>query len=111
MLPVLFALGPFKFYSFGTFIALGAVAAGLVLFWAARHRRLHTHHLFDTTLYTLIIALVGARLTYYFIYANQFTTFGQLFQFWQGGLVALGGLIAGFLAYLYFSQKEHDPIW
>lgn len=111
MLPVLFSLGRFKFYSFGSFIALGAIAAGYFLFFAAKNRRLHTHHLFDTVLYTLVFALIGARLTYYFIYANQFTSFGQIFLFWQGGLVALGGLIAGFLAYLYFAQKENDPIY
>lgn len=111
MLPVLFSLGRFKFYSFGSFIALGTIAAGLFLYWAAKYRRLHTHHLFDTVLYTLVFALVGARLSYYFIYANQFTSLGQLFLFWQGGLVALGGIAAGFLAYVYFSQKEGDPIW
>lgn len=111
MLPVLFQVGRFKFYSFGTFIALGALAAGFFLHWAAGQRRLKTHHLFDTVLYTVVFALIGARLSYYFIYANQFTSFWQIFFFWQGGLVALGGLIAGFFAYTYYVQKERDPIW
>ncbi len=111
MLPVLFSVGNFKVYSFGTFIALGAIVAGYFIFQSAKWRKLHTHHLFDTVLYTLVFALLGARLSYYFIYANQFSSFGQLFLFWQGGLVALGGLIAGFFAYLYFVQKQGDPIY
>ncbi|MEX1052054.1 MAG: prolipoprotein diacylglyceryl transferase family protein [Patescibacteria group bacterium] len=111
MTPVLFELGSFKFYSFGTFIALGTVAGGLFLFWAARQRQLKTHHIFDTVLYTLLLALVGSRLAYYFLYAKEFQSFFQVFYFWQGGLIALGGLFVGFLIYLYFIRKEKDPVW
>jgi phosphatidylglycerol:prolipoprotein diacylglycerol transferase len=111
MLPVLFELGKFKFYSFGTFIALGTVIGGLVLFWLAKKRRLKTHHLFDTVLYTLLLSLAGARLAYYFIYAKEFQSFWQVLYFWQGGLIALGGIIVGFLVYLYFIRREKDPIW
>lgn len=111
MLPVLFEVGQFKFYSFGTFIALGAIAGGYFMFRAAKQRRLKTHHFFDTVLYTLLFALVGARISYYFIYSNQFQSFWQVFYFWQGGLVALGGLIIGFLAFLYQIKRERDPLW
>jgi phosphatidylglycerol:prolipoprotein diacylglycerol transferase len=111
MLPVLFELGKFKFYSFGTFIALGTVIGGILLFWLAKKRRLKTHHLFDTVLYTLLLSLAGARLAYYFIYAKEFQSFWQVLYFWQGGLIALGGIIVGFLVYLYFIRKEKDPIW
>ena len=111
MRPILFEIGQFKFYSFGSFIALGAVVAGLFIVWAAKLRRLHTHHLFDTVLYTLLFGLLGGRLTYYFLYQNQFKNIWQVFYFWQGGLVALGGLVAGFLAYLYYIRQEKDPMW
>lgn len=111
MRPILFEIGRFKFYSFGSFIAIGTVAAGLFIFWAAKKRHLQTHHLFDTTLYTLLFGLLGGRLTYYFLYANQFKNIWQVLYFWQGGLVSLGALMAGFLAYLYFIRKEKDPIW
>lgn len=111
MRPILFEIGQFKFYSFGSFIALGAIVAGLFLVWAAKRRRLHTHHLFDTVLYTLLFGLLGGRLTYYFLYQNQFKNILQVLYFWQGGLVALGGLVAGFLAYLYYIRQERDPMW
>jgi len=111
MLPILFEVGKFKLYSFGTFIALGTVVGGLVLFWLAKKRNLKTHHLFDTVLYTLLLSLAGARLAYYFIYAKEFKSFWQILYFWQGGLIALGGIIVGFLVYLYFIRKEKDPVW
>lgn len=111
MLPILFEVGQLKFYSFGSFIALGTIVAGFFIYRAARGRNLKTHHLFDTVLYSLLFALIGARVSYYFVYQNQFQNFGQLFFFWQGGLVALGGLLAGFLTFLYHARKVRDPIW
>src|SRR3989344_1020916 len=61
MQPVLFEVGQFKLYSFGTFIALGALIGGIVLFRILKYRKMRTSHLFDTVLYTLIIALIRAR--------------------------------------------------
>ncbi|MEK7171227.1 MAG: prolipoprotein diacylglyceryl transferase family protein [Patescibacteria group bacterium] len=111
MQPVLFEVGPFKLYSFGTFIALGALVGGLTLFRLLKHRKLRTSHLFDVVLYTLIIALIGSRLTYYFTYQDQFKNFWQVFYFWQGGLLALGGILIGFIAFLRFVRKAKQPIW
>lgn len=111
MRPVLFKLGGVSVYSFGTFIALGVIVAGLVVYWALKRARLKTGFLFDAILYSLLVALVGARLVYYFAYQNQFHSFWQLFYFWQGGLVAIGGLVSGFLAYLYYIRQARLPVW
>ena len=111
MQPVLFEVGQFKLYSFGTFIALGAFIGGVVLFRLLKRRQMRTTHLFDSVLYTLIIALIGARLTYYFAYQEQFKSFWQVFYFWQGGLLALGGILIGFAAFLRFNKKARQPTW
>ncbi|HUD20975.1 MAG TPA: prolipoprotein diacylglyceryl transferase family protein [Candidatus Saccharimonadales bacterium] len=111
MTPILLQVGSVKLYSFGTFIALGALLGGLVMYRLAKIRRLKTHHFFDTVLYSLLAGLIGSRLVYYFLYQNQFQNAWQALLFWQGGLVALGGLSIGFLVFLYFIKKEKDPIW
>lgn len=111
MYPVLLEIGRFKLYSFGTFIALGAIAAGVFAFLSSKSKGLKTHHIFDTVLYTLIIGLIGARLGYYFAYQNQFQNFWQVFYFWQGGLIAVTGIALGFISFLYFVKKQRDPIW
>lgn len=111
MQPVLFEVGPLKLYSFGTFIALGAFVGGVVLFRLLKYRSLRTSHLFDTILYTLIVSLLAARLSYYFVYQEQFKNFWQVFYFWQGGLLALGGILVGFVAFLRFNKKARQPIW
>lgn len=111
MYPILLSIGKFKLYSFGSFIALGAIAAGLFLYRNARIRRLPTAPLFDLVLYTLLAGLVGARIGYYFLYQEQFQSFWQIFYFWQGGLIALTGLLAGYCVYVFTIKKEQLPTW
>ncbi|QQG50231.1 MAG: prolipoprotein diacylglyceryl transferase [Candidatus Berkelbacteria bacterium] len=111
MYPVLFSIGKFKLYSFGSFIALGAIVAGVFLYRAARHKKLPTQQLFDIVLYSLLAGLIGARIGYYALYHDQFQSFWQVFYFWQGGLVSLTGLLAGFAAYLYFLRRDKLSNW
>ena len=111
MQPVLLQVGQFRLYSFGTFIALGALIGGLTLFRLLKYRKLRTSHLFDAVLYSLLFGLIGARLTYYFTFQEQFKNFWQIFYFWQGGLLALGGILVGFVAFLYYSKKARQPVW
>lgn len=111
MYPVLVDLGFIKFYSFGTFIALGALFSGVFLYWAARVRKLRTIHLFDAVLYAILLGLIGARLGYYFIYQEQFQSFLQALYFWQGGLLALSGLFIGFLVFLRYTPKNNGLAW
>lgn len=111
MYPVLFSIGKFKLYSFGSFIALGTFVAGYFMFWAARSRRLPTAPLFDLVLYTLLGGLIGARVGYYILYQEQFQSFWQIIYFWQGGLAALPGIIAGFAVFIFTLRRENLPLW
>lgn len=111
MYPVIFSIGKFQLYTFGSLIALGTLLAGYFLFWAARNRRLPTAPLFDLVLYTLLGGLLGARLGYYLLYQEQFQSFWQIIYFWQGGLAALPGLFTGFLVFLYTLRRENLPLW
>ena len=111
MYPVLFSIGKFKLYSFGSFIALGTLAAGYFMYWAARTRKLPTAPLFDLVLYTLLGGLIGARVGYYILYQEQFQSFWQVIYFWQGGLAALPGILAGFAVFIFTLRRENLPVW
>ncbi len=111
MNPILLEIGRFKLYSFGSFIALGAILSGLFAYMAAKSRGLQTSYIFDTFLYTLLAGLIGARIGYYFAYQHQFQSLAQIFFFWQGGLLALTGIAAGFAMYYYQVARLGDSIW
>lgn len=111
MYPVLLSIGKFKLYSFGSFIALGTLAAGYFLYWAAKVRKLPTAPLFDLVLYTLLGGLIGARIGYYLLYQEQFQNLWQIIYFWQGGLAALPGLLTGFAVFLFTLRRENMPVW
>jgi len=111
MHPTLFEFGPFKVYSFGTMIAVAALAAGLFAYWAMRRHALTRKYLFDTILYTLFFGLLGARVVFYLIYSDQFQSIWQIFFIWQGGLVALGGILVGFLVFIYFLKQNPQRLW
>lgn len=111
MQPVLLEVGRFKLYSFGSFIALGALLGGILMYHLAAMRKIKTKFLFDVILYSLVAALLGARIGYYFTYKDQFQSFWQMFYFWQGGLLALAGLVVGFLVFIYQLKKLKLPQW
>jgi phosphatidylglycerol:prolipoprotein diacylglycerol transferase len=111
MHPVLFSIGKFKLYSFGSFIGIGTIIAGYFLFWAARSRKLPTAPLFDLVLYTLLGGLIGARIGYYILYQEQFQSFWQIIYFWEGGLAAIPGLLTGFLVFRFTLSRENLPVW
>lgn len=111
MKPILFQLGPINIYSFGALIALGAILGGMFAYWAAKKRRISIRHWFDTILYTFIAGIIGGRITYYFLYPEEFNGFWQLITIWQGGLLLLGALCLGFLCFLYQTKRLKEPVW
>src|SRR5690242_8665284 len=99
MYPVLLEIGRFKFYSFGSFIALGILAGSILLRTLAAKQKLKKISLFDAILAGVIWGLIGARLGYYILYSDQFPNFFQAIFVWQGNLLALTGLAVGFFAF------------
>lgn len=72
MLPVLFSIGPFTFYTFGIFICL-AIFLGLFVVWK-RGRELHYEEkeLFDVTMKVIFWGVVGARIGYVLMHIQDY---------------------------------------
>ena len=111
MKPVLLTVGKLKIYSSGTFMALALIVGGLFYYFAARSRGVKTTQVFDTLLYVVVAGLIGSRLGYYLIYRDEFRHLGQFFLFWQGGFVALPGLILALALFIYLRRQQGEPIW
>ena len=110
MRPILLEIGRLKIYSFGTFIALGAVVGALVTSWIGRRLGLKNPKTYENVLYSFVGALIFARIGYFLVYREEFQSFWQILAFWQGGLVAITGLLGGFLIYCYRLRGQSQPL-
>jgi phosphatidylglycerol:prolipoprotein diacylglycerol transferase len=109
MIPILFHLGPINVYSYGLMIALGFLAADVVL------RREFARHGYGVELasrmilWSLIAGLAGSRI--YDILENLPTYLAdpKLMIFSGSGFVFFGGLIGGILASVIFARYYGIP--
>jgi phosphatidylglycerol:prolipoprotein diacylglycerol transferase len=112
--PVLFEFGPIVIRFYG----LMYVTALLVGMWLVRKESdrlglgLSKDDVANYCLYTLIAGIIGGRLYYVVFnwgYYGQRLT--EIPAIWRGGLAIHGGVIAGFLFSVWFSQKRDIPLW
>jgi phosphatidylglycerol:prolipoprotein diacylglycerol transferase len=113
MYPILFKLGGFTFYTHGLLAVLGIIFGSAVLYFLAKKSKLKTEFLFDNIVWSVLFGIIGARITYFVLYREQFATFKEIFYLWDGGMVSLGGFILGYLAFVFLirSQKDNLAKW
>ncbi len=99
MHPILLRL-PFDLpvYSYGVMLGLSILAGWFISRWFAERKDGFDPAL-TSTLYmtTIVSAIVGARLLYVLTNLERFDSFADLFKLNQGGLVAYGGFIGGYV--------------
>lgn len=113
MHPELFKIGGLTIYTHGVLAVLGIVFSSYLLSVLAKKEKLDTTVLFDNIVYAVLVGIIGARLTYFILYRDQFTSFAEIFYLWQGGMVSYGGFIPGFIAFvsLLKMQKADVASW
>lgn len=113
MHPILFKIGNFTFFTHGLLAVAGIVAGAIILYWLSNRAKLENTYLFDQIVYAVLIGIVGARVTYFFLYHDQFTSVVDLLKLWQGGMVSYGGFILGGAAFAYFwsHDKQNLAVW
>lgn len=106
MKPTLFTIGSFNVYAFGFFLALSFVFSTFIV-WKNAKEELKEEEYLDAFLYTCMVVLISARLTYILL---NFDEFGFNFLKYivvmeAPGLSLLGGLFGGFLFIFWYAQK------
>lgn len=94
----LFHIGSLTIYTYGLFVMLAVLAASFMIYLLSGKAKLQKTVIFDLVIYTLLFGIIGARITFYILYSNQFSSFWEIFKIWQGGLVSWGGFILGIAA-------------
>lgn len=109
MRPVLFKIGNLSFYTHGTFLVLAMLSAGIFMYVIAKNRNRNPEAVFDLSIFSLLAGVVAARITYFFVYRDQFYSFLDIVRVWQGGLVSWGGFIVGVLTFLLILRIYREP--
>jgi phosphatidylglycerol:prolipoprotein diacylglycerol transferase len=96
MYPILTRLGPFFVYSYTAVFATGFLFSWAITLGQSRQKSLSGWR--DAALLTLLLGWLGARLSFVWLNWPYFAERpSELFQLWQGGLTAFGGLVGGLL--------------
>jgi phosphatidylglycerol:prolipoprotein diacylglycerol transferase len=110
MHPVLFHLGPVTIYTYGFFIALGAVLGGLYMWRQGKKRYGMTLDQANTLFLLLISAgVIGGKL--FMIFENPsfyLSHFGDLFS--KNGFVFYGSLLTAIPVMLWYFKKNSIPV-
>jgi phosphatidylglycerol:prolipoprotein diacylglycerol transferase len=99
MFPNLLNFGPYTLHAYGVFISLGVLAGLIAGMRQAKRSGLNQRLALDAALIVIICGVFGARALSVALEFDYFRANNPLgiFQFWQGGMVFQGGLIAGII--------------
>lgn len=117
MFPVLFQIGPFTFYTYGFFIALGILLGMKISVFMSRAEKKYSRNDVEESLYSLLIylvvgGLIGGRLFYAVTHRSQFADdFFSIVKFWEGGLVFYGGLFGAVAGLILWRRKNKIGAW
>ena len=114
MQPILFQLGPLTVRYYGLMYVLAIVIGFILLKWETARKGvpLSLDDLLDLLLWTVPVAIVGARLYYV---AFRWDYYGvhpiDIFKLWEGGLAIHGGVLAGVLVVWLFARAKRIRFW
>jgi phosphatidylglycerol:prolipoprotein diacylglycerol transferase len=108
MRPVLFRI-PLGFaslplYSYGLMLALSLIVGWYITLALCERDGMDRTVMGRCYMWTAGSAVAGARLLYVFTNLDRFDNFIDVFKVWQGGLVAYGGFLGGFVGALVFCR-------
>lgn len=106
---VLFHIFGIPISFFGVMIALGILSGIFVAYIEVKRKKLDVEKLFDIALYTIISAIVGARVFYILFYNLSYYLNNpvEIIKINEGGLSIHGGLIGAFIfAFFYFRKYK-----
>ena len=102
----MFSIGNFSVRYYGVFITIGIILAFLYAIWRAKGYGIKYDQILDITLFTILFAIIGARLYYVLTSLDKYTNFWDVFKIWEGGLGIYGGVIAGVVTVLVCAKVK-----
>lgn len=107
MKTLFYVLG-FPIHFFGVMIAIGMLAGIFIAYLEIKRKKLDIDHGFDIVIYSIIAAIVGARLFYIVFYDLSYYIDNpmEIIKIYEGGLSIHGGLVSAFLVASLYIRKN-----
>lgn len=111
MKPVLFNLGAFKIYGYGTMIAIGICAAVLLVTYRAKKRGYNEDKILDMSIVAIILGIIGGKLMYIITDFKNIMEDPSILKDFGAGFVIYGAILGGILgAYIYCKFKKWNVL-
>ena len=114
MHPILLQIGPITIRYYGLMYVIAISLGFFLLSREVRRKRLEltTDNLLDLLLWTVPLAIIGARLYYVVFHWDYYGARPMdIFKLWQGGLAIHGGVLVGILVVYLFSRSRKVSFW
>lgn len=112
MHPILFHVFGIPVFSYGFCLAVGFILAALSAIEMGKKQGIEKDAILDLALWTLICAVVGARVLYVGMEFSYFQKHPwEVFFLNKGGLIFYGGFAGGAVAAVAFMRRKGLPIW
>ena len=110
MHPVLFKIGPLTVHTYGFFLAIGFFVGMTVAVREAKRLGMNHEQIMDLCLYSLIAAILGARVPYVVLNWEDFSgNLSEIPRLWRGGLVFYGGFLGGAAMFFFYVWRHKLP--
>ena len=91
---------------YGIIITLGIILAFTYCAFRAKQENILFDDLLDMAIFTVIFAIIGARLYYVLTSLDKYNSFYDAIAIWEGGLAIYGGIIAGALTIFLVCKRK-----
>lgn len=100
-------LGFVQIYWYSLCIVLGMLIGMIIVYREANKRKISETLMTNLIFYTILSAIVGARLYFVIFNWNYYSNhFLEIFEIWNGGLAIHGGIIVGGLFLLFYTKRH-----
>ena len=106
MNPFIFNIGNFELRWYSVLIAIAVIIGYVLIINESRRFKIKKEFMFNMMFWTLIFAIIGARL-YYVAFNLEYyrTNILEIFQIWKGGLAIHGALLFGAITIIIYCKK------
>jgi phosphatidylglycerol:prolipoprotein diacylglycerol transferase len=83
---------------YGIIVTCGIIAGFLYVMYRSKFENIISDDVLDIAIFTIISAMIGARLYYVVMNLDNYKTFLDVIAIWNGGIAIYGGIIGGGIA-------------